>query len=34
MATFEVSIVKHILTLILNLLSQVNGPSGYQVEKH
>ena len=30
-ATFEISIVKYILTLILNLLSQVNGPSGYQV---
>ena len=31
MATFEISIVKHIPTFVLNLLSQVNGPSGYQV---
>ena len=31
MATFEISIVKYILIFILNLLSQANGPSGYQV---
>ena len=31
MAKFEISILKHILTLILNLLSQAKGPSDYQV---